>query len=326
MFKFKWAIFGVAITNLLAVMLVIIFALPNITPNHIDYNMLVDSVGSPWISVLPFSLVTIFFCLFSLLSKDEKKDEKSLSSYKLRDKTIAIINILFMFCSWLMIDVANSGTTIGEFANFSIMLLITIPVSLIVASFSAYLPFINQKKSIVCFPWVQKYNQIYEKTTEFSVLVGFTCGLLIMLGGIISLFVNIEWLGLVIMGAVILLGYITIVTTSYIIYLRDIPHNERNITPLNIQTKLDEANQKLETIDAIIDTHQDLQQEVSEKLTNTAVKAEDTTVNNIVTDDILEPTTLENVQDTSDYIVEKKAEEKEKKEEEKQKASKEEEK
>ena len=323
MFKFKWAIFGVAIANLLAVMLVVIFALPSIAPNHIDYNMLVDSVGSPWLSVLPFCLVTIFFCMFSLFSKDEKKDEKSLSNYNIKDKTIAVINILFMFCSWLMIDVANSGTIIGEHANFSIMLLITMLISLIVASFSAYLPFINQKR---CFPWVQKYNQIYKKTMEFSVLVGFICGLLIMLGGIISLFVNIEWLGYVIMGAVILLGYITIITTSYVIYLKDVPHDERNITPQNVQTKLDEANQKLETIDAIIDTHQDLQQEVSEKIANSVAKTEDTTVNNIVTDNILEQTTLENVQDTSDYIVEKKAEEKIKKEEEKQKASKEEEK
>jgi len=325
MYKFKWAIFGVAITNLLAVLLVIIFALPIIAPNHIN-NMIVDSVGSPWLSILPFSLVTIFFCLFSVLSKDEKKDEKSLSNYKNRDKTIAIINIIFISCCWLMIDVANSGTNIGESASISIMLLITIPVSLIVATISAYLPFMNQKKNIVCFPWVQKYNQIYEKTTTISVFVGLTCGLLIMIGSIVSLFTNIEWLGYVIMGAVIVLGYLIITTISYVTYLKVIPHEERKITPLNVQTKLDVANQKLETIDAIIDTHQDLQQEVSEKIANSVTKAENTTINNIVTDNIIQQTNLENVQDTTDYIIEKKAEEKEKKEEEKQKASKQEDK
>lgn len=177
--------------NLLA-MIVGLSLLGNHVPMHMNINMVIDAMGSPWWAIfLPIVAVLCAIGLFIEL-KIRGEDYKNL---KYLNIILYSISILFVYLGWLVFAFQASGLQIGDKIQVSLEMMIGIPIGFLFMIMGNYMPVIKQNKTlgIKTFSTLSSV-EIWTKTHRLCGFLAVTSGFLMVVFAIAAGLSKISWL------------------------------------------------------------------------------------------------------------------------------------
>lgn len=206
---------GLAFVNFIA-FIVAFCMLPESVPVHININMEVDRIGSPyWLFILAFLpiLINIGMICELLFSKQNQKNKKVFHII------MTCISLLFIWMGWSMYALMTTGAQLGEKVNISMSLLVMLPLGLLFLVMGNYMPKIRQNRTLgIKLPWTIKNEECWRKTHIFGGYLMIIAGLIVCIGAIICGALNIDRYVFIFFGVTMLMLFIAPTVYAKITY------------------------------------------------------------------------------------------------------------
>jgi len=229
MLGYKWCTYFMSIANLVITLALVFLVLPASVPIHVNTNLIIDAMGSPFFSILPFALLPVIINSLTVLMRDNSTDTTRVSTYRVRDIFVAIYDVISISIGWLMFTLAHSGGYIGSLLDASPMLVISMIPAGILFIVSTYLPILNARGKGINFTWLADNAYAWRNTQQLACNMGIILSIAIYCSAIVCHLLQLYKVGFLICG-VILLMYVILLIAWSIIYNQTNPEDENSAT------------------------------------------------------------------------------------------------
>lgn len=189
--KMHITLLAITITNFLAT-IVGFCLIGNSVPMHMNINMIVDSLGSPWWAI--FLPIIPILCSIGLLieSKIRGKDYKNKKYLSI---IIYALCMFFIYINWLLFAFLSSNLQIGEKWKISFEICLGIPLGVLFMTMGNYMPVIKQNKTLgIKTKSTLSSEEIWTKTHRLCGILAVSSGFALIVFAIAAGLSKISWI------------------------------------------------------------------------------------------------------------------------------------
>ena len=218
-----WRAFWLILSIPAIVLGVLYCLLPSVVPVHYNINMIIDRMGSPLVflvlAILPL-IITVGLTIFSFC----KKEMQNKTTFYF---ALTIVSIFVQYLGWLLYFISNSGKQLGDYAGFSLALLIVVPLGIlfvVMGNISPRLP----KNNLVGIRIKTNDPTVYKKVQYVGSIAMVICGIVLLLACLIFGLLHID-IGIFITLIVCLVLFILVVSVTQYRATKESKNSQQNL-------------------------------------------------------------------------------------------------